>query len=245
MENESIAGIILSSFFGLFSILFFLIKGRLKRGDILTQLFYIVLFGNLIWYSALGLEYINAYKPITFDSDDIFVPDVIFSTFLFKFRFLFLLFFFRLAFRVSGHSLPRTVVRTLKIFGIVIVLLWFVSWLEIPLRSSRNVLDRLMVYTDVLIFASVLITSIYIFIRAQFIIERKNKDIIRKLSYVFLIPALMGLFKWIVSDNLDIISGSFERMMIYTVIILFNSLIIWWAIKYTNSLAIPTGFLKQ
>jgi len=245
MESESGIGIIVSVFFGLFSIIFILIRAGLKKTDYSWQLFFIVLFGNFIWYSALSLEYINTLKSLVSDSDIIFLPDLIFSTLLFVLRFLFLIFFFRLAFRVVDFSIPHSVRKVLRIIGMLVLLLWFLSWFEIPLRSSSGLKDRLMVYTDILIFASILIISIYLFFRARFVLNGKNREAIQKLSYVFLFPAVLGLLKWVVSDSLDIIINSLERLMIYTLTILFNSLITWWIIRYGSFLSGPIGFIKQ
>jgi DNA-binding CsgD family transcriptional regulator len=245
MGNEIEIGIIVSTSVGLFSTIFLWIKAKLRKSDILWLLFLTISFGNFIWYSALGLEYINGLKPLTLDSDAIFLPDMIFSSLLFVIRFIFQLYFFKLIFHVIDYSLPGSIKRVLKISGIVVLFLWFISWLEMPLRSSRGLNDRLMVYTDVLIFTSILITSIYLFFRAPYVINGKNRETIRKMSYIFLFPGLFGILKWIISDSLDIISNSFERLMIYFLIILFNSLIIWWVIRFGDSLKGPIGFIKK
>ena len=245
MENESLTGIIISVSIGILSILFLLFRSGTKRKGIFRQLYFIVLTGNLIWYSALSLEYFNSVKPGGLDPEVIYLPDLIFSTLIFVLRFMFLFFFFGMALRLVDLSPGRQVKRILKICAFLIILSWFSGWSEIPLNGSRGVTDRMMVYMDILVFAGVTLGSIYIYFRAPHVINGSNRPAIRKLSYVFLIPVLLGLLKWIIGDSLHMISASFERYTIYALVVLFNFLIIWWTIRFGNTLTGTIGFIKH
>lgn len=245
MENESLTGIIISVFSGISVILLLLFRTGIRKKGILRQFFLTVLLGNLIWYSVLFLVYARSVKPELLDFRDIFMPDFIFSSFLFILRFLFLFFFFRLTLRLFDVSLSRQVTRALKISVGLILLLWFSAWFEISSTGNRGVTDRLMIYTDIIIFACILVTSIYLFFRAPHASNSNNRRAIRKISYVFLIPFLLGLLKWIIGDSLGIISPFIERILIYAMVVLFNLLVLWWSLRYANSVTGNIAFIKH
>ncbi|MBN1272262.1 MAG: response regulator transcription factor [Candidatus Aminicenantes bacterium] len=113
-------------------------------------------------------------------------------------------------------------------------MIWFMSWIEIPLLGSRYMLDQLMVLTDFLLFATVIAAAVFLRYRAAFLPVKEYRRAIMNLSAVIIFTMAIGIIKLVIGSSLSRITFVLERSMIYLPIVLFNILSAWWGIKYAS-----------
>jgi DNA-binding CsgD family transcriptional regulator len=244
MKGESLFGIILTTFSGLIAIIALLIIYIKTRKDNLRQILFTCLYANMIWWLALCLEYINPVGDERL-SLSVIIRDLLVLSSIFVIRFLFLISFFKLVLGLLDINLTKKSIKVLKVSVSIILIIWFLSLIEVPINGTSKVADNLMLYTDILIFAGISVMSTYMLIRATYIINSIDRKAIIKLSYVFLFLCFFSLIKWIIGNTLGAVSPSLERLMIYIALGIFNCLIIWWSVKFGNQLTNRVAFLEM
>jgi len=138
---------------------------------------------------------------------------------------------------ILGLSLSKKLLSLVRGSVLMLSMLWFAGWIEIPWLGSRYVVDQLMVLTDFMIFITVIAAAIYLQYRAGFIPHIEYKMAIKTLCGIIIFPLVMGSLKLVIGSSLGEIAGVLERSMIYLTLVAFNVLIIWWAVKYASSVA--------
>jgi DNA-binding CsgD family transcriptional regulator len=243
MNGESLFGMMLTTFSGLIAIIALLTIYIKTRKDNLRQILFTCLYANMIWWLALCLEYINPVGDEKL-SQSVIIRDLLVLSSIFVIRFLFLISFFKLALGLLDINLTKRSLKVLKVSVSIILMLWFLSLMEVPINGTSKVADNLMLYTDILIFAGISVMGIYMLIRAPHIINSINRKAIIKLSYVFLFLCFFGLIKWIIGNTLGAVSPFLERLMIYIALGTFNCLIIGWSVKFGNQLTNSMAYLE-
>lgn len=215
-----------------------------KNRPFLVKLLPVVLFLNSVWYSGLLLQYSSDLGFIAGDEKRVLIAELFFSTLLFCFRFLLLISFLRfldelLAFRFQKHILP-----SLKAAIILTLSLWILGLSEVILTGSRKIATNLMLYTDIIVFVSIIAGCIYLYSQSKYISDRHIQRGIKFLSIIFIAPFLLACLKWIIGTSLAP-SGSLERYLLHSFVLLFNILIIWWVIWQGQHIGQSVAFIKR
>lgn len=240
-----LVGISVTIVLGLFSVL--LLAHRIKKNDneILRSLLSVVIYLNSIWFLGLMLEFFKSKFFIINNTHVVFGLEIFLTSCLFILRFIFLVAFFRLFESILNLTIVNQFQSALKKTALIIMVVWILGWMEIPLNGSREIVDNLMIYTDILIFGSVIFLSIYLFSRSKLIIDFQSKKAIRFLCIVIILPFILACLKWVIGGSLDNINESLERILLHSFVFLTNLLMIWWTFTFGSDLLKRIGFTAR
>ncbi len=210
------------------------IVSRIYKHKRLTNLFASVVLLNIIWFSSLIFNYFKPFFPAPADPNKIYWFEFLILSVIFIVRFGLLIALLSLIRHILGRSVPKKFISFARNSIVVLSILWLVSWIEIPLLGSRNVVDNLMVFTDFLIFLTVIAAAIYLRYSAMFLLNVDYKRAIIFLSTIIIVPMAIGSIKLLIGSSLGKISFILERSMIYVTLMSFNFLTAWWGIKYAS-----------
>ena len=236
MHKELTVGVLITIFSGIVSIIILWIVSRIHKVKRLTLLFTIVLLLNIIWFSALIFYYFRPFLPCPAYPDKIYWFEFLALWFIYLIRFGFLLSLLSLIQNILGQAISRKGFSVVRTSLIVLSVIWFVGWVEIPFLGSRHMVDQLMFLTDFLLFAMVVAATVYMHYRTAFLPVKEYRRAIQRLAVVIIFPMSFGLTKLVIGPSLGEISYVFERLMIYLPLVLFNVLAAWWGTRYGSIL---------
>jgi len=210
---------------------------RLYKNKRLTYLFVSVMLLNIIWFSSLIFNYFKPFFPGPTDPNNIYWFEFLILSVIYIVRFGLLIALLSLIRHILGRPVSRKIFSAVRNSLIVLSVVWLVSWIEIPLLGSRNIVDNLMVFTDFLIFLTVIAAASYLRYRAAFLPNVEYKKAIFILSTIIIVPMAVGSLKLLIGASLGKITFVLERSMIYVTLMLFNLLTAWWGVKYASVLS--------
>jgi len=237
MYREYTVGVIITLFSSIGSIFILGIVSRIFKIKRLTLLFMSVLFVNIIWFSALVFHYFRSFFPGPGDPEKIYLFEFLVLSLIYLIRFGLLLALLSLIQHILGLEISKKVISAVRNSVIILSIIWFVSWFEIPLLGSRYIVDQLMVLTDFLLFATVIVAAIFLHYRAKFIPDKEYRKAIIMLSAIIIFPMAIGIIKLVIGSSLSQITFALERSMIYLPLVLFNISSAWWGAKYASILS--------
>ncbi|MGD8538317.1 MAG: helix-turn-helix transcriptional regulator [Candidatus Aminicenantes bacterium] len=237
MYQEYTLGVLLTLLSSVVGIVGLAILSRIHKNKRLIYLFASVLFLNFIWFSSLIFNYFKPFFPAPTDPDKIYWFEFMILSLIFIIRFGLLMTLLMLFQHFLGNLFPRRIILIVRNSVIILSALWFVSWIEIPLLGSRYIIDQLMVYTDLLIFLTVIAAAVYLRYRALFLPNVEYKRAVIFLSTIIIFPMAVGSIKLVIGSSLGNISFVLERSMIYITLISFNVLTTLWGIKSASLLS--------
>lgn len=234
MYQEYTLGVLITLFSSAISIFILGVTSRIYKGKRLTLLFTSVLLLNIIWFSALVFHYFRSFFPGPGDSEKIYWFEFLVLSLIYLIRFGLLLALLSLIQHILGLEISKRVVSTVRNSVIMLSIIWFVSWFEIPLLGSRYIVDQLMVLTDFLLFATVIAAAVFLRYRTAFLPSKEYRRAIVILSAIIIFPMAIGIIKLVIGSSLSQITFVLERSMIYLPLVLFNILSAWWAVRYAS-----------
>lgn len=237
MNQEYTVGVLLTLFSSLISIVLLGAVSRIYKAKRLTLLFVGVLLLNIIWFSVLIFHYFRPFFPGPGDPDKIYWFELLVFSLIYLVRFGLLLTLLALIRHILGLDISRKVILIVRNSVIILSIVWFISWIEIPLLGSRYIIDQLMVLTDFLLFLTIIASAFFLRYRASFLPVKEYKKAIITLSVILIIPMAVGIIKLVVGSSLSEISFVLERSMIYLPLVLFNLSSAWWGVKYASILS--------
>ncbi len=232
MYQEYTLGVLLTLLSSVVGITGLGIVSRFHKNKRLTYLFASVLLLNIIWFSSLIFNYFKPFFPGPTDPDKIYWFEFLILTVIYIVRFGLLIALLSLIQHILGRPVSRKVVSYLRRSVIVLSVVWLLSWIEIPLLGSRNIIDNLMVFTDFLVFLIVIVATAYLRHRATLLPDIAYKRAIIILSTIIIVPMAIGSIKLFIGASLGKINFILERSMIYMTLMFFNLLTAWWGVRY-------------
>jgi len=240
MKLFIIIGLLITLLSSIASILIIAHYSRIGDKKLLTHLNYVIFYLNLIWYLGLILQFSKTFRLNYLIETG---SEILLSSLLFITRFLFLIAFFKLIEQILNLKLLKQIISPLKIAAIVIISIWGIGWLEIPVFGSNGIVTNLMIYTDILIFVSIIIICFYLIFQVKLIADQQSRTIIIRLSMVFIIPIALACLKWIIGGSFK--NELIERFILHSFVFLINGLIIWWVLAYGKSFKIIQSYKKE
>ena len=237
MYQEYNLGVLITLFSSIISIVILGLVSRIYKSKRLTLLFLSVLFMNIIWFSTLIFHYFRSFFPGPGDPEKIYWFEFLVLSLIYLIRFGLLIALLSLIQHILGLEISKKVVSTVRNSVIILSIIWFVSWFEIPLLGSRYIVDQLMVLTDFLLFATVVVAAIFLHYRAKFLPDKEYRRAIIILSVIIIVPMSIGIIKLVIGSSLSRITFALERSMIYLPLVLFNISNAWWGAKYASILS--------
>jgi len=237
MYQEYTLGVLITLFSSIISIVILGVASRIYKSKRLTLLFTSVLFVNIIWFSALVFHYFRSFFPGPGDPEKIYWFEFLVLSLIYLIRFGLLLALLSLIQHILGLEISKKVVSAVRNSVIILSIIWFVSWFEIPLLGSRYIVDQLMVLTDFLLFATVIAAAVFLRYRATFLPAKEYRMAIIMLSAIIIFPMAIGIIKLVIGSSLSRITFALERSMIYLPLVLFNISSAWWGAKYASILS--------
>jgi len=237
MYQEYTLGVLLTLLSSVVGIAGLGIVSRIYKNKRLTYLFASVLLLNIIWFSSLIFNYFKPFFPGPIDPNKIYWFEFLILTLIFVIRFGLLIALLSLIQHILGRPVSKKIISVVRNSVIVLTIFWFVSWIEIPLLGSRNIVDQLMVFTDLLIFLMVIAAAFYLRYRAAYLPNVDYRKAIIFLSTIIIFPMAVGSIKLLIGASLGKISFILERSMIYLTLISFNLLTAWWGVRYAALIA--------
>lgn len=224
--------------FGLsiFSIFYLIFQVKKRKQSIIKSLLFILVSLNSIWYSVLILHFWKSSGNMLYHSGFNLGLEVLFSSLLFLTRFFFLAAFFQMLIKIINYKFSKSSIRALKISVVIIFIIWLLGWLEYLLFHTNGIADNFLIYSDVLIFFSIISASFYLISQTKFIHDKPSRESIKLLGVIFIIPIGLGFFKWLISQSISYENDMIERLSLHILVILFNGLIIWWVMFYCNKI---------
>lgn len=232
MYQEYTLGVLLTLLSSVVGIFGLGIVSRIHRNRRLIYLFASVLFLNIIWFSSLIFNYFKPFFPAPAGPDKVYWFEFLILSLIFIVRFGLLMALLMLIQHILGRPVSRRIISIVRNSLIVLSALWFVGWGEIPLLGRRYIVDQLMVFTDLLIFLTVITAAVYLRYRAAFSPNKESKRAIIILSTIIIVPMAIGSIKLVIGASLGNISYILERSMIYLTLSSFNLLAAWWGVRY-------------
>jgi DNA-binding CsgD family transcriptional regulator len=234
MYQEYTAGVLLTLLSSVVGITGLGIVSRIHKTKRLTFLFASVLLLNIIWFSSLIFNYFKAFFPGPTDPNEIYWFEFLILSLIYVIRFGLLLALLSLIQHILGRSVSKKIISAVWNSVIILSVVWLVSWIEIPLLGSRNIVDQLMVFTDFLIFLIVIAAAVYLRYRAAYLPNIEYKRAIILLGTIIIFPMAVGSIKLVIGSSLGKINFILERSMIYLTLMSFNILTAWWGVKYAS-----------
>ena len=221
MYQEYTLGVLLTLLSSVVGIVGLGIIARLYKNKRLTYLFASVMLLNIIWFSSLIFNYFKPFFPGPTDPNKIYWFEFLTLSVIYVIRFGLLVALLSLIQHILERPVSRKIISSARNIVIILSVMWLVSWIEIPLLGSRNIVDNLMVFTDFLIFLTVIAAAIYLRYRVAFLPNVDYKRAIIILSTIIIIPMAVGSLKLLIGATLGKITFVLERSMIYVTLMLF------------------------
>jgi DNA-binding CsgD family transcriptional regulator len=237
MYREYTVGVIIALFSSIGSIFILGIVSRIFKVKRLTLLFMSVLFLNIIWFSTVIFYYFRAFFPGPSDPEKIYWFEFLVLSLIYLIRFGLIIALLSMVQNFLGRAISKKVITTVRNSVIILSILWFVSWIEVPLLGNRFIVDQLMVFTDFLLFATVIAAAVFLHYRAAFLPDKEYRRAIKILSLIIIVPMSIGIIKLIIGPSLSVITFVLERSMIYLTVVLFNISSAWWGAKFASILS--------
>jgi len=237
MYQEYTLGVLITLFSSIISIVILGVASRIYKSKRLNLLFTSVLLLNIIWFSVLVFHYFRSFFPGSGDPEKIYWFEFLVLSLIYLIRFGLLLAFLSLIQHILGLEISKKVVSVVRNSVIILSIIWFVSWFEIPLLGSRYIIDQLMVLTDFLLFATVIAAAVFLRYRATFLPAKEYRRAIIMLITIIIFPMAIGIIKLVIGSSLNRINFVLERSMIYLPLVLFNISSAWWAVRYASILS--------
>jgi DNA-binding CsgD family transcriptional regulator len=237
MYQEYTIGVLITLLSSVVAIVGLGIVSRIFKTKRLTFLFVSVLLLNIIWFSSLIFNYFKPFFPGPTDPKEIYWFEFLILSLIYVIRFGLLIALLSLIQHILSRSVSRKIISIARNSVIILSVMWLVSWIEIPLLGSRNVVDQLMVFTDFLLFAVVITAAVYLRYCAAYLPNVEYKKAIIFLSTIIIFPMAVGIIKLVIGSSLGKITFILERAMIYLTLMSFNILTAWWGIKYASLLS--------
>jgi DNA-binding CsgD family transcriptional regulator len=237
MHGEYTVGVLITLFSSISSIVILGIYSRIFRVRRLTLLFMSVLLLNIIWFSVLIFHYFRSYFPGPSDPAKIYWFEFLVLSLIYLIRFGLIIALLSMIQNFLGYAISKKVISIVRNSVIILSILWFVSWIEVPLLGNRFIVDQLMVFTDFLLFATVIVAAIFLNYRVRFLPDKEYRRAIIILSLIIIVPMSIGIIKLIIGPSLSAITFILERSMIYVPLVLFNIASAWWGAKYASILS--------
>jgi DNA-binding CsgD family transcriptional regulator len=234
MYKEYTLGVLLTLLSSIVGIAGLGIVARIYKNKRLNYLFASVLLLNIIWFSSLIFNYFKPFFPGPTDPNKIYWFEFLILSVIFVIRFGLLIALLSLIQHILGRPVFRKIISILRNSLLVLMIFWFVSWIEIPLLGSRNIVDQLMVFTDFLIFLMIIAAALYLRNRATDLPNVEYRRAIIILSIIIIFPMAVGSIKLLIGSSLGKITFILERSMIYLTLMSFNLLTVWWSVKYAS-----------
>jgi len=193
MYQEYTLGVLITLFSSIISIVILGVASRIYKSKRLTLLFTSVLFVNIIWFSALVFHYFRSFFPGPGDPEKIYWFEFLVLSLIYLIRFGLLLALLSLIQHILGLEISKKVVSAVRNSVIILSIIWFVSWFEIPLLGSRYIVDQLMVLTDFLLFATVIAAAVFLRYRATFLPSKEYRRAIIILSIIIIVSMSIGI----------------------------------------------------
>lgn len=218
----------------LVSISYLIILAKKRKRIIVKYLLLTLLFLNSIWYSVLLLNLLEL-NVFSLKIHKLYLGlEILFSSLLFFSRFLFLIAFFLMVVKILNYKPSKTFILAFRITVIVIVVFWLLGWMEFLLFGSKGITDSFLLYSDILIFFSIIIASVYLLSQTKYIQDKLHQRAIKLLCLIFILNISLGFFRWLINDSISIENEIIESLSIHVLVILFNGLIMWWAVVYKD-----------
>jgi len=210
------------------------VLSRRHKSQRLSLLFKGVLLLNCIWCSTLIFYYLKPHFPGPTGSHQIYWFEFLMLSLIFLIRFGLLIALLSLIRHILGLPFSRKL-RTLAYSSVMIIsLIWFAGWIEIPWLGTRYAVDQLMVLTDFLIFMTVIAAAIYLNYRAVYIPHPDYKKAIKALSVIIVFPLVIASLKLVIGPILGEVAQVLQRSVMYFALVSFNASIVGWGIKYAS-----------
>ena len=148
MYQENTFGVLLTFLSSVIGIAGLGIVARIYKNKRLTYLFASVLLLNLIWFSSLIFNYFKPFFPGPTDLSEIYWFEFLILSLIYIIRFGLLLALLSLIQHILGRPVSRKIISVVRNSVIVLTVFWLVSWIEIPLLGSRNIVDQLFISVD-------------------------------------------------------------------------------------------------
>lgn len=216
--------LMLTVIIGAFVILATYYYGKKQKSKGLVQLFKVVVSLNSILYLGLLLQLVTDQN---LNRTGLIVEFMV-STSLFISRFCFLYSFIKLIEVLLYVTLLKTYVKTFNISIVVIVLCYVFAWIEPLFWGSKNISETIMIYTDIIIFVTVLGGGVFLFKTGK---QRKFKGYRKEIEFlglIFLIPMILSVLKWVLNNTELMENSIIERSVLYISVSLFNFMVIIW-----------------
>ena len=242
MDTLLILVIIFTFILGVISILYLLFQVRKRKQYFVKYLLFVLLFLNSMWYSVLFLQLLESGVILLKNRALYLGLEILFSSLLFYCRFFFLIAFIQMVVKILDYKFSKTSILAIKITAIAIIVIWLFGWLEFLMFDSREIANNFLIYSDVLIFFSIIIASVFLISQTKHIQDKPSQKSIKLLGIIFIIPIVLGFFKWLISSSIE--DNNIERLSIHIMVILFNVIIIWWVVFYSGGI-IEDGLFKK
>jgi DNA-binding CsgD family transcriptional regulator len=210
------------------------LRHKTKR---LSLLFTGVVFLNGIWFSTLIFYYLKPHFPGPTVTTKIYWFEFLMLSLIFVLRFGMLIVLLSLIRHILGLPISRKLRSLIRSSVIILSIIWFAGWGEIPWIGSRYVVDQFMVLTDFLIFMTVITAAVYLNYRAVYIPHQALKNAIKSLSVIIVFPLVMASLKLVIGPILGEVSQVLQRSVMYFALVSFNILIACWGVKYAPLIA--------
>lgn len=228
----------LSSFIAIILILYFF---RKKKSMPSKQLLFIIIYFNSIWFLGMILQFLDSIPFISTNQIIRVSSEILFSSLLFCVRFFFLYSILLLLDQIHLLKFLKQINPTLKITVLIIACLWIIGLLQVVFYFHSGIIDNLMIYSDIVIFISIITSGIYMYHQVDMLSDLQLQSAMKKLSVILIVPMILACLKWIMGNSFN--SGEIiEKILLFSVVILFNGAIIWWILAYRKILFNPMIF---
>ena len=217
------------------------IKYKLKEENqnILRSLLNLIVVFNIVWYTALLIEYSKSVTYFSKNPEIELLKDIFLFSVLFVIRILFLVTFFKLIDKILNLKFFKRFSTALKITAIVIISVWILAWAEVPISRSSNIVNTLLTYTDIIIYLAIIAACIYLFSRTKSIIDIKTQKAIKILTVFLFVPLLTAHLKWLLTTSIGNMSEFWEGLILHSMIFIINTLVLLWVIIYGKNIKTP------
>ena len=242
MDQILLLTVLITVFSGIISSIVIRVNVRKENQNIILPVFWVIIFLNLIWYSALLLDKSKSIHLFTNIPILELAKEITLFSLLFVMRILFLVSFLKLFDILLGLRFFEKYRKAIKTAGIVIISIWFLGWAEVYFLNRDGIVNNFMTYTDILIFVTIITSCIYLFNRAKSIVDTHTKKAVRALTLILFIPLVSAHLKWLLTSSIGSLNELWEKIFLHFFISLINILMIWWVIFYGKKLRTPVLF---
>lgn len=242
MESVDWIGVLFTGATGAVTLGLMIMLIKRKKNPIMQPLFKVAWVLNGMWMLGQLLNLSNSGDFFLKSKEMVWAWSILFSSCLFFIRLVFLAAFIDLAEKVLGRQISGPIKPFLKKTVLALTVFWFLGWFVFLFTGRGKVVDNLMIYTDILIFGSVIALSFAMLSKSQFIIDAATKKAVRYLFSGFVLTFGLACFKWVAGGSIAGFNPRLERMLLHAFISLANILIACWVLVYGRSPLKGWGF---